>query len=222
MSTPENPASMDPQPPVRKRRLWLAVLIAIVTFFVGIGIGSAAAGGASTTAVPGSAVTVTEKAKPAPTVTVTKEADTPYSYEMLEEEIAALKEERDALEAELEADRELGESEEAVEGPEKETASEMTAGQEQALRSAEDYLGYSAFSKKGLREQLEYEEYSEADAKWAANHVDADWNEQAERAGVAYLEYSSFSESELAEQLEYEGFTPEQARHGASAAYAAQ
>jgi SOS response regulatory protein OraA/RecX len=88
-----------------------------------------------------------------------------------------------------------------------------------ALWSAESYLDYSAFSKKGLAEQLEYEGFSKADAKWAADQVDADWNEQAVRSAITYLEYSAFSESELAEQLEYEGFTTKQAKHGASEAY---
>lgn len=95
----------------------------------------------------------------------------------------------------------------------------MTKSQEQALRSAESYLDYSAFSKKGLVEQLKYEGFSKADAKWATDHVDADWNEQAVRSAISYLEYSAFSESELAEQLEHEGFPAKPAKHGASEAY---
>lgn len=96
---------------------------------------------------------------------------------------------------------------------------EVTKGQEQALRKAESYLDLSAFSKKGLADQLEYEGFSKADAEWAVDHVDVDWNEQAVKKALSYLEHSAFSESELADQLEYEGFTAKQAKHGASEAY---
>jgi hypothetical protein len=95
----------------------------------------------------------------------------------------------------------------------------MSPSQSNALSSAEDYLGYEAFSRKGLVEQLEYEGYDGQDAEWAANHVDADWNEQAVKSAKSYLSYESFSETGLIEQLEYEGFTPPQAQYGAEKAY---
>lgn len=108
----------------------------------------------------------------------------------------------------------------SAEAPESEEAEpEVTKGQEQALLKAESYLDLSAFSKKGLIKQLEYEGFSKADAEWAVDHVDVDWNEQAVKKALSYLELSAFSESELADQLEYEGFTAKQAKHGASEAY---
>ena len=82
-----------------------------------------------------------------------------------------------------------------------------TAGQENAIESAESYLEYSSFSRQGLIEQLEYEEFSLADATFAVDHVTVDWNAEAVESAESYLEYSSFSKPGLIEQLEYEGFT---------------
>ena len=93
--------------------------------------------------------------------------------------------------------------------------SSMTNGQKNALRTAEDYLKYSAFSYTGLIDQLEYEEYSHEEAVFAADHCGADWNEQAAKCADSYLEYSAFSKSRLIAQLEYEGFTHEEAVYGA-------
>lgn len=104
-------------------------------------------------------------------------------------------------------------------GTESKPDSSMTSGQKNALKQAESYLRYSAFSHKGLVEQLEYEGYSHADAVYAADHCGADWNEQAYLSAKSYLEYSSFSYSGLVEQLEYEGFTAAQAEYGAKKAY---
>jgi hypothetical protein len=95
-------------------------------------------------------------------------------------------------------------------------AQASTPGQRNALASAESYLRSSAFSKSGLREQLEYEDYSRSDARWAVNHVRVSWNAQAVKS---YLEFSSFSRQGLIEQLEYEGFTRSQAAYGARKAY---
>jgi Host cell surface-exposed lipoprotein len=79
-----------------------------------------------------------------------------------------------------------------------------------ALRTAESYLDYTAFSQQGLIEQLEYEQYSTEAAQWAVENVDVDWNEQAALKAADYLDYQAFSEGGLRDQLEYEGFTPEQ------------
>jgi endonuclease YncB( thermonuclease family) len=79
-----------------------------------------------------------------------------------------------------------------------------------ALRTAEDYLDYTAFSESGLIDQLEYEQYSTEAAQWAVENVDVDWNEQAALSAAQYLDYTAFSEGGLRDQLEYEGFTPEQ------------
>jgi hypothetical protein len=99
------------------------------------------------------------------------------------------------------------------------TANAETTGQENAIESAESYLEYSGFSRQGLIEQLEYEEFSTVDATFAVDHVTVDWNKEAVESAESYLEYSSFSKSGLIEQLEYEGFTPAQAQYGADTAY---
>lgn len=76
-----------------------------------------------------------------------------------------------------------------------------------------------AFSYEGLIEQLEYEGYSNSEAKYAADNCGADWYEQAVKCAENYLDVMSFSRSELIDQLEYEGFTHDQAVHGVNEAY---
>lgn len=100
-----------------------------------------------------------------------------------------------------------------------ETSLTMTSSQKNAVKKAESYLKYSAFSYTGLIEQLEYEGYSNDDATYAALNCGADWKEQAVKKAEEYLKYSAFSKSGLIEQLEYEGFTHEQAVYGADQAY---
>jgi hypothetical protein len=89
--------------------------------------------------------------------------------------------------------------------------------QQNAVRAAEDYLDYTAFSRQGLIDQLEYEDYSTEDATFAVDHITVDWNEQAVKAAQDYLDYTSFSRGGLIEQLVYSGFTPAQAQYGAAA-----
>ena len=93
----------------------------------------------------------------------------------------------------------------------------ITLGEKNALKKAKDYLNFSAFSYRGLIDQLKYEGFSEEEAKYAVDHCGADWNEQAAKKAKDYLDFSSFSRSGLIEQLEYEGFTSEQAKYGAKA-----
>lgn len=85
-----------------------------------------------------------------------------------------------------------------------------------ALGKAQSYLRYSAFSYKGLVEQLEFEQYPHEDAVWAVDNCGADWNEQAVKKAQSYLKYSNFSHAGLVDQLEFEGFTHEQAEYGVS------
>ncbi|MEV0360828.1 Ltp family lipoprotein [Nocardia sp. NPDC050697] len=96
---------------------------------------------------------------------------------------------------------------------------QVTSGQRNAIRSAEQYLEISGFSRKGLIDQLEYEGFSTADATFAVDSLAVDWNEQAARSAKQYLELTSFSRSGLIDQLVYEGFTRAQAEYGANAAY---
>lgn len=95
---------------------------------------------------------------------------------------------------------------------------EATAGQKNALKKAESYLSFTAFSASGLAEQLEYNKFTPEDAAWAVAHVKADWNEQAVKKAKSYLEFTAFSHAGLVDQLVYNGFTPEQAEHGATGA----
>jgi hypothetical protein len=99
------------------------------------------------------------------------------------------------------------------------SAQASTAGQRNALSSAQSYLRSSAFSKSGLVEQLKYEHYSSSQAHWAVAHVRVSWKAQAVKSAKSYLRSSSFSRQGLIEQLEYEGFTPSQARYGVRKAY---
>ena len=94
----------------------------------------------------------------------------------------------------------------------------LTAGQENALRSADDYISMSGFSRSGLIEQLEFEGYSTADASAAVDSLNIDWNEQAARSAKDYVSMSGFSRSGLIDQLEFEGYTPQQAEYGADKA----
>lgn len=91
-----------------------------------------------------------------------------------------------------------------------------TVSQQNALRKAADYLEYTAFSRTGLIGQLEFEEFSTADATWAVDRVTVNWNEQAAKKAKDYLEYTSFSRSGLIDQLIFEGYTPAQAEYGVS------
>ena len=48
-----------------------------------------------------------------------------------------------------------------------------------AVAKAEDYLDYTAFSRQGLIDQLEYDDFSTEDATFAVDNIIVDWNEQA-------------------------------------------
>ncbi|MHA0285242.1 Ltp family lipoprotein [Mycobacterium sp. C3-094] len=99
----------------------------------------------------------------------------------------------------------------------------FSPAQENAIKKAQSYLDYTAFSRQGLIEQLEYSDFDTADAEFAVHTIEADggvdWNEQAVKKAESYLEYTSFSLRGLIEQLEYSGFTPSEAQYGANAAY---
>lgn len=104
-------------------------------------------------------------------------------------------------------------AETSVETKESASDSNLTMGQKNALKSAESYLDFSAFSYNGLIGQLEYEGYTTEEATFAANNCGADWNEQALQKALDYLDFSAFSYSGLIGQLEYDEFTTEQATY---------
>lgn len=56
---------------------------------------------------------------------------------------------------------------------------ELSLSQQNAIDTARDYLDYTGFSRSGLIDQLEYEDYSTEDATFAVDYLDVDWNEQA-------------------------------------------
>src|SRR3954453_5663911 len=84
------------------------------------------------------------------------------------------------------------------------SAPASTAGERNALSKARDYLQISAFSKKGLVEQLEYDGFSRSDSRWAVARVGVSWNRQAVKKAKDYLQISAFSRRGLIEQLEYD------------------
>ena len=102
---------------------------------------------------------------------------------------------------------------------------EMTTSQKNAVESAKNYLDFKAFSKKGLIRQLSSsagEGFPKADARFAVNHIQVDWNKQAAKSARDYLDMGSFSQSRLIEQLSSsagEGFTRAQAEYAVSKVY---
>ena len=103
------------------------------------------------------------------------------------------------------------------------TTSGSTPAQKNAIAKAKSYLDFSAFSKEGLIQQLEFDKFDAADAAFAVEQLEAngevDWNEQAAKKAESYMEFSSFSKEGLIQQLEFDKFTPAQATYGANSAY---
>ena len=95
--------------------------------------------------------------------------------------------------------------------------SSETVSQKNAVKKAKSYLGYSAFSHDGLVAQLEYEQFSHADAVYGADNSGANWNDQAVKKAKSYMDMSAYSRGSLIEQLKYEKFTQAQAEYGANA-----
>lgn len=100
----------------------------------------------------------------------------------------------------------------------KPAAPALTMSQEQAVGTAEDYLGYQSFSRKGLIDQLKFEGFSAKDATFAVDYLKVDWNDQAAKKAKEYLSMQHFSRIGLIEQLEFEGFTARQASYGVTKA----
>jgi type IV secretory pathway VirB10-like protein len=92
----------------------------------------------------------------------------------------------------------------------------LTVAQENAIESAQSYLDFAGFSRKGLIDQLVYEGFSKKDAAIAVDRIKPNWKKEAVESAESYLDYSSFSRSGLIDQLEYEGFTPAQAAYAAN------
>ncbi|MEA1851700.1 Ltp family lipoprotein [Cytobacillus sp. FSL W7-1323] len=170
----------------------------IAIFVLGI-IGAIFSGGDDETTQP------TEKAEPASTEEVATE-ETDKETEKVKEE-----------DAEEMAEETTEEKEEPKEEPKEEVKEEkepeLSLSQQNAIQTAVNYLDYTAFSRTGLIEQLEYEGYSNEEATYAVDHIEVDWKEQAVQAGKNYLDFTSFSRSGLIDQLVYEGFSQEHATY---------
>lgn len=98
---------------------------------------------------------------------------------------------------------------------------DLTAAQKNAVRSAEQYLSMTGFSRDGLIQQLSSEAgdgYSVSDATAAVDSLSVDWNENAAKSARQYLSMSGFSCNGLIEQLSSSAgdkYTVEQATYGA-------
>jgi hypothetical protein len=125
-----------------------------------------------------------------------------------------------AEEERLAEEQRLAEEAAAAEAAAAEAARIGSVAQQNAYRSATSYLDYTAFSRSGLINQLEFEGFGVADAEFAIARLEGeggvDWNAQAAASAASYLDYTSFSRSGLIDQLVFEGFTAEQAEYGVS------
>lgn len=92
----------------------------------------------------------------------------------------------------------------------------LSLEEKNALKSAENYLSFMAFSRSGLIKQLEFEGYSREAATTAVDSLVVDWKEQAAKSAENYMSLMSFSRSRLIQQLKFEGFSEEEAEYGAT------
>ena len=100
----------------------------------------------------------------------------------------------------------------------------LTNQQQNAARSAQSYLDFTAFSRQGLIDQLSSpygDKYSVQDATIAVDSLKVDWNAEAAQSAKSYLKLSAFSCQGLIDQLDSpygEKFTVAQATYGAKQA----
>lgn len=147
-------------------------------------------------------------------VTLTKKGDTTFRIKAARKGFV-----RDATTQTI--TRELSAAERAVK---RQQAAARRAGA-RALASAESYLEMSGFSKQGLYEQLSSsygEGFTQSEAQYAVDHVDADWNQEAVESARSYLDMSPMSRTALIDQLSSdagEGFTYAQAVYAVNKVY---
>ena len=103
-------------------------------------------------------------------------------------------------------------------------AQSLTGPQKNAVRSAQQYLSLSGFSRNGLIKQLSSDfgnGYKVTDATIAVDSLNINWNEQAVKSAKQYLSLQGFSCKGLTEQLSSSfgnGYTKSQASYGAQQA----
>lgn len=101
--------------------------------------------------------------------------------------------------------------------PQQTATDQAPAEHRSALKEAQNYLSFSAFSKQGLYDQLTSEyggKYPADAAQYAVDNVSVDWNQQALKAAQDYLSFTTFSNQALHDQLTSEygsKFTKEEA-----------
>lgn len=95
----------------------------------------------------------------------------------------------------------------------------MTPMQEEAVKSAREYLDGNGFSKQYLTDWLtSYEKFSPADVEFALEYLKPDWNKQAVLTAQTYLTGSGMSREGLIEQMSNpngDKYTKAQARYAA-------
>ncbi|MBQ6128811.1 MAG: Ltp family lipoprotein [Lachnospiraceae bacterium] len=99
----------------------------------------------------------------------------------------------------------------------------MTLSQQNAVKTAMNYVDLMAFSRRGLIEQISSEyadNFPVADAEFAVKYLEdkglVDWNEEAAQCAQNYLDLMSFSKEGLFDQMTSEAgdkFTREQAEY---------
>jgi len=103
-------------------------------------------------------------------------------------------------------------------------AGDLTGPQNNAARSAKQYLSMTGFSRGGLIHQLSSDAgdgYDISDATVAVDSLNIDWNQEAVKSAKEYLSMTGFSCKGLIEQLSSSAgdkYTVDQATYGAKQA----
>ncbi|MBC8739457.1 hypothetical protein F6X40_22225 [Paraburkholderia sp. UCT31] len=101
---------------------------------------------------------------------------------------------------------------------------DLTGPQNNAVRSAKQYLSFQGFSRNGLIHQLSSaagDGYMIADATVAVDSLNIDWNQEAAKSAKQYLDMEGFSCKGLIQQLSSSAgdqYTVSQATYGAKQA----
>lgn len=206
------PGNGQQLPEKKGKKKWalgcLGLFVLVILLFAGCG--ALMGGGTEESARVG------DEATSAPTAESTEDDSASEDDEAAELEAAEREAQAAEARAKEAADAEAREAEDAADAEAAEgEQSSLTVAQQNAVRSAESYIDFSGFSRTGLIEQLEFEEYSTADATLAVDSLDIDYNEQAAKSAQSYLDMTGFSRGGLIEQLMFEGYTAEQAAYGA-------
>lgn len=90
----------------------------------------------------------------------------------------------------------------------------ISLGRQNAIKKAQSYLSHSAFSRKGLVDQLRFEGYTDDEAVFACDYLEPDWYAEAAEKAASYMSHMSFSKQGLYDQLIFEGFTEDEALYG--------